>query len=361
MRVEGDPIPQNNGVFFLHSDHLGSTSLTTDASGNPVARQLYDAWGNVRSGGGMPTDIGYTGQRLDTSTGLMYYRARYYASSLGRFISADTIVPGAGNPQAFNRFAYGLNNPVKYNDPTGHCANSDPNKAWCENIVDYIHNLYGVFLKDGTAFWTSTTATIVQNVLKAIADHITAAAVYKNWEGVEMVMMAQTGSPTGSAWTPPDNNGNRIELPASGWDNESWVSNNIAEELGHSWDMRAKKPSALDAGLGSGWATMNTGGPLSNGLADYVGATTSACASSVACSYNPGPEDTVDGGKWQFYLLSLNPLCLFCEVGGHAASGPIEDWGGAFAQYIAPTPGRTLGPSRSAYVQQQLALLVNGQ
>jgi hypothetical protein len=39
---------------------------------------------------------------------------------LGRFLSADTIVPDGKNPQAFNRYAYTLNNPVKYIDPSGH-------------------------------------------------------------------------------------------------------------------------------------------------------------------------------------------------------------------------------------------------
>jgi RHS repeat-associated protein len=68
----------------------------------------------------MPTDIGYTGQRLDNSTGLMYYRARYYAQGLGRFISADTLVPKPENPQSLNRFSYAYNNPVKFTDPTGH-------------------------------------------------------------------------------------------------------------------------------------------------------------------------------------------------------------------------------------------------
>jgi RHS repeat-associated protein len=65
-------------------------------------------------------DIGYTGQRLDNSTGLMYYRARYYAQGLGRFISADTIVPTPSNPQSLNRFAYVRNNPLKLIDPSGH-------------------------------------------------------------------------------------------------------------------------------------------------------------------------------------------------------------------------------------------------
>jgi hypothetical protein len=40
---------------------------------------------------------------------------------LGRFLSADTIVPSPGNPQAWNRYAYTFNNPLKYTDPSGHC------------------------------------------------------------------------------------------------------------------------------------------------------------------------------------------------------------------------------------------------
>jgi hypothetical protein len=39
---------------------------------------------------------------------------------IGRFLSADTIVPNPASPQSFNRYAYTLNNPVRYTDPTGH-------------------------------------------------------------------------------------------------------------------------------------------------------------------------------------------------------------------------------------------------
>jgi RHS repeat-associated protein len=108
-----------NVLYFMSSDHLGSSSLTTDANGTVVARQLYDAWGNVRSGGGLPTDIGYTSQRLD-ATGLTYMHARYYSNVLGRFVSADTIVPSGSDPQHFNRYSYVLNNPLAFVDPTGH-------------------------------------------------------------------------------------------------------------------------------------------------------------------------------------------------------------------------------------------------
>ena len=74
--------------------------------------------------GNLPTDITFTGQRSD-ATGLMHFGARYFSATLGRFISADTIVPGAGNPQAFNRYSYTLGNPLKYTDPTGHRACGD--------------------------------------------------------------------------------------------------------------------------------------------------------------------------------------------------------------------------------------------
>ena len=53
--------------------------------------------------------------------------AREYLPSLGRFLSADSIVPGAGNPQALNRYAYVFNSPLGFVDPSGH----DPlDAAW---------------------------------------------------------------------------------------------------------------------------------------------------------------------------------------------------------------------------------------
>jgi len=101
------------GVVYLHSDHLGSTSAT---SGATSSSQTYYPFGSIRTTtGSVPTDFEFTGQRRDPSTGsggsagLMYYGARYYDTTLGRFVSADTIVPSAGNPQSLNRYAYGAN------------------------------------------------------------------------------------------------------------------------------------------------------------------------------------------------------------------------------------------------------------
>ncbi|MEK6752873.1 MAG: RHS repeat-associated core domain-containing protein, partial [Chloroflexota bacterium] len=68
--------------------------------------------------------------------GLMHYGARMYDPALGRFTSADTIIPSTQGVQGWDRFAYVNNNPLRYTDPTGHesvCGqgNSDPE---CEGV-----------------------------------------------------------------------------------------------------------------------------------------------------------------------------------------------------------------------------------
>jgi len=59
----------------------------------------------------MVTDCLYTGRRWDLALGLYDYRARYYDPALRRFISADSLVPEPGNPQALNRYADVTNDP----------------------------------------------------------------------------------------------------------------------------------------------------------------------------------------------------------------------------------------------------------
>ncbi|WP_322801519.1 RHS repeat-associated core domain-containing protein, partial [Thermoflexus sp.] len=69
-----------------------------------------------------PTDRRFTGQRWETSLRLYDDQARFYDPALGRFLQPDPIVPEPGNPQALNRYAYVYNNPLRYTDPSGHCA-----------------------------------------------------------------------------------------------------------------------------------------------------------------------------------------------------------------------------------------------
>ena len=61
----------------------------------------------------------FTGQRLDTATGLQHHGARYYDPQLGRWISPDPTIPDPSDPQSLNRYSYVTNNPINQVDPTG--------------------------------------------------------------------------------------------------------------------------------------------------------------------------------------------------------------------------------------------------
>jgi RHS repeat-associated protein len=109
-------------LYYLHGDHLGSTSLTTDASGGIVAQARYLPYGQERwITGTLTTDFGFTGQRSDNYTHLIEMGTRWYDPQLNRWISPDSIVPQPGDPQNLNRFSYVLDNPVRHRDPSGHC------------------------------------------------------------------------------------------------------------------------------------------------------------------------------------------------------------------------------------------------
>jgi RHS repeat-associated protein len=115
-------------VYYIHTDHLGSTSVLSDESGQQAGERVaYLPYGSVRLGDAstLPTDYGFTGQRLEAGLGLMHYGARFYSPRLGRFVSADSIVPEPGEPQALNRYAYVTNNPLRFVDPTGHGGPGD--------------------------------------------------------------------------------------------------------------------------------------------------------------------------------------------------------------------------------------------
>ncbi len=66
----------------------------------------------------------------------MHYNARYYDPAIGRFISADTIIPNPTNPQDLNRYSYVRNNPINYTDPSGHlpCMGS---AAACDEFLSH--------------------------------------------------------------------------------------------------------------------------------------------------------------------------------------------------------------------------------
>ncbi len=107
----------NGASQFYQQDGLGSVVAMTDAAGTLLGAHQYDAWGTVVTRSGHLQRFGYTGREAD-ATGLLYYRARYYDPSTGRFTQRDPL----GFVDGVNQYAYAANNPVMFVDPFGTVA-----------------------------------------------------------------------------------------------------------------------------------------------------------------------------------------------------------------------------------------------
>jgi RHS repeat-associated protein len=116
---------------YIVTDHLGSvTSVSDTATPVSIEHDSYDTWGMRRNANGTAaacgtitsqTTRGYTSQEmLDSVCLIINMNARIYDPSLGRFMSADSLIPDPTYSQSYNRYSYVLNNPLEYTDPTGH-------------------------------------------------------------------------------------------------------------------------------------------------------------------------------------------------------------------------------------------------
>jgi RHS repeat-associated protein len=116
----------DNGIFYVVSDHLRSTSVLVNRNGTVKSRNFYYPYGGNRGGSAFSdlTTRRFTGQYheqgLPGAEGLSFYNTRWYDAQVGMFISADALVPSPGDPRTFNRYAYTRGNPLRWIDPTGH-------------------------------------------------------------------------------------------------------------------------------------------------------------------------------------------------------------------------------------------------
>ena len=153
MRTQ-DASKAQDDIIYLFSDHLGSTTTTVNASSTEQTKTLYTAFGTERyTSGAAPTSYKYTGQR-EAEAGLYFYNARYYDPSLGRFSQPDTIVPQPANPQDWDRYAYTRNNPVRFNDPSGHSPDwwDYARGALSQYLDDVTLGLFGMVNAEITGF-----------------------------------------------------------------------------------------------------------------------------------------------------------------------------------------------------------------
>ena len=109
-------------VFYLYNGHADVTALIGE-SGNIMASYRYDAFGIIIEHIGIDSNITYAGYQYDKETDLYYLNARYYDSKIVRFMTEDTYTGEEDDPLSLNLYTYCHNEPVMYDDPTGHKAN----------------------------------------------------------------------------------------------------------------------------------------------------------------------------------------------------------------------------------------------
>ncbi len=111
---------------YYHQDHL-SVRLTTDANGNILTQQGHFPFGEPWYQSGANNEFVFTSYQRDSESGLDYALARYYDSRTGTFCSADPLAGSPGDPQSWNRYPYGRNDPIDNTDPSG--------KSWWSSLL----------------------------------------------------------------------------------------------------------------------------------------------------------------------------------------------------------------------------------
>ena len=119
--------------YYLYDGRNSVTGILTE-NANLTNSYQYDSYGNLTSGTADGVNYyGYNGESTNVKTGLQYLRARYYNAENGTFTTEDSDLGTTENPLTRNRYAYTSNNPVNYDDPTGH--------SWWKKAVSAVKNV----------------------------------------------------------------------------------------------------------------------------------------------------------------------------------------------------------------------------
>jgi len=174
-----------NKIRYQYGNHLDSASLELDSTGQIISYEEYFPYGDTSLIAGTNQkevklkEYRYTGKEKDDATGLYYYGARYYASWLGRWLSADPLF--RENPSVYERpkprdkeeaqkaeteymqklYSEGLNlygyvkgNPVIFTDPEGKWLQSNTTISCDNQGVVYTWQQTGGYVGDNDTLWS---------------------------------------------------------------------------------------------------------------------------------------------------------------------------------------------------------------
>ncbi len=140
-------VADNNAVYYYHFDGLGSVVALSDANSDVAEAYSYDVFGEPNRTSDINNPYMFTARRYDADSGLYYYRTRYYAADIGRFLQPDTI----GYKDGMNMYAYVHNNPVMNTDAYGlACSGTNCQigykKSCCDGRISEVHAFKGFWI-----------------------------------------------------------------------------------------------------------------------------------------------------------------------------------------------------------------------
>ena len=248
-----------------------------DGDGQEVFAATYDPWGRQTI---TKNDIsfhrGYCGHEMLPDFGLINMNGRVYDPLLGRFLSPDPYVQDPLNPQCYNRYAYCMNNPVKYTDPSGDSfwavigfssAAFAVGNTLVHSIRGDIHNLndFGKYFSQGAISGALIGGTWYLGAQTTIGASIAKGLIYANL-GIDALALSQMLLfPTLNKWDKAENS-LKLVLGKYYLDENSYWKGILQGYLRMTWE-------AIQTTLGHAF-TQITNCYATNPRVDYLGGAT---------------------------------------------------------------------------------------
>jgi RHS repeat-associated protein len=238
-RVARRDVPTGHKHYYF-SDHLGSASVITSDLGVIQEESDYFPYGGeIAITNGDPNNYKFTGKERDSESGLDNFGARYNASTMGRFMTPDSVsYSNRKNPQGWNLYAYALNNPVSFRDADGHevvcannpeqckkdaaaaTANAEAAKRVTTNTVTTKHSFLGIHR---TTSKTTIAITGDMKSFRALGQNASRLADLVENKQTITVSYDQYAKPSFWAGGIKLNGGSTSYTPSQGYDTEAFI------------------------------------------------------------------------------------------------------------------------------------------
>jgi RHS repeat-associated protein len=172
-------------IRYYHEDHLGSSSVITDASGALVEETAFYPFGTPRNED-KPRQIHepyqFTQKERDLESGLHDFGKRFYSSTLGRWLSTDPLEEKGGS---LNLYAYARQDPLRYQDADGMEVTLAKSYDKKSGVTTYTMHLEGVVVSD------AKKSTITRDQLEGFKERL-AEQIKNSYQGQEGKIRWQT-------------------------------------------------------------------------------------------------------------------------------------------------------------------------